>query len=135
MKLHVFAKKNPDQILLRIILSERAFFCKQLSPGILLQFSQKLFVFPILCINMHIFKPRTRFTTSNEVVYLNPDLHWAWSDYLHAVLGWRPGRLLFSSPVIFSWWLSVGPFSGSKQQRVCLVCFWHGSNLIQGQFF
>ena len=24
---------------------------------------------------MHISKPRTRFTTSNEVVYLNPDLH------------------------------------------------------------
>ena len=72
-----FCKKNPNQILLRIILSEKAFFCKQLSPGILLQFSQKLFVFLNLCINMHIFKPRTRFTTSNEVVYLNPDLHWA----------------------------------------------------------
>ena len=76
MKLRVFAK-HPNQILLRIILSERAFFCKQLSPGILLQFSQNLFVFPNLCINMHILKPRTRFTTSFEVVYLNPDLHWA----------------------------------------------------------
>ena len=73
----MFLQKNPNQILLRIILSERAFFCKQLSSGILLQFSQKLFVFPNLCIYMHIFKPRTRFTTSNEVVYLNPDLHWA----------------------------------------------------------
>ena len=41
-----FLPKNPNQVLLRIILSERAFFCKQLSPGILLQFSKKLFVFP-----------------------------------------------------------------------------------------
>ena len=69
--------KNPKQILLRTIVSEEAFFCKQLSPGILLQFFQKLFVFPSICIYMHIFNPRTRFTTSNKEVYLNPDLHWA----------------------------------------------------------
>ena len=73
----IASAKNPKQILLRTIVSERAFFCKQLSPGILLRFFQKLFVFPNICIYMHIFKPRTRFTTSNEVVYLNPDLHWA----------------------------------------------------------
>ena len=63
------------QILLRTIVTERAFICKQLSPGMLLKFFQKQLVFPNICIYMHIFKPRTRFTTSNEVVYLNPDLH------------------------------------------------------------
>ena len=71
----MFLQKIPQQILLRTILTERAFICKQLSPGMLLQFFQKLLVFLNICFYMHISKPRTRFTTSNEVVYLNPDLH------------------------------------------------------------
>ena len=52
--------------------NRKRFFGNQLSPGMLLQFFQKLLVFPNICIYMHIFKPRTRL---NEVVNLNSDLN------------------------------------------------------------